>query len=63
MGCNIQLPFEQQPNRYMHKWITFEYFFIRKAMMLKYSYAFIVMPGGFKLNIKDAERLKGLLPK
>ncbi|HVY75942.1 MAG TPA: TIGR00730 family Rossman fold protein [Puia sp.] len=47
VGCNIQLPFEQQPNRYMHKWITFEYFFIRKAMMLKYSYAFIVMPGGF----------------
>ncbi|MEO6961137.1 MAG: TIGR00730 family Rossman fold protein [Puia sp.] len=47
VGCNIRLPFEQQPNRYMHKWITFDYFFLRKGMMLKYSYAFIVMPGGF----------------
>jgi uncharacterized protein (TIGR00730 family) len=47
VGCNIQLPMEQKPNQYMHKWITFKYFFIRKAMLLKYSYAFIVMPGGF----------------
>jgi len=47
VGCNIRLPFEQKPNPYMHKWITFDYFFVRKAMLLKYSYAFIVMPGGF----------------
>jgi len=47
VGCNIKLPFEQKPNKYMHKWITMEYFFIRKVMLLKYSYAFIVMPGGF----------------
>jgi uncharacterized protein (TIGR00730 family) len=47
VGCNIRLPFEQLPNRYMDKWITFDYFFLRKGMMLKYSYAFIVMPGGF----------------
>ena len=47
VGCNIRLPMEQQPNKYMHKWITFDYFFLRKAMLLKYSYAFIVMPGGF----------------
>jgi uncharacterized protein (TIGR00730 family) len=47
VGCNIRLPMEQKPNRYMQKWITFDYFFIRKAMLLKYSYAFIVMPGGF----------------
>jgi hypothetical protein len=47
VGCNIRLPYEQQANRYMHKWITFDYFFVRKGMMLKYSYAFIVMPGGF----------------
>src|ERR1700712_1316624 len=47
VGCNIRLPFEQRPNPYMHKWITFEYFFVRKVMLLKYSYAFIVMPGGF----------------
>ena len=47
VGCNILLPVEQQPNKYMHTWITFDYFFLRKAMLLKYSYAFIVMPGGF----------------
>ena len=47
VGCNIHLPMEQKPNRYMQKWITFDYFFLRKAMLLKYSYAFIVMPGGF----------------
>jgi uncharacterized protein (TIGR00730 family) len=47
VGCNIHLPMEQQPNKYMQKWITFDYFFLRKAMLLKYSYAFIVMPGGF----------------
>jgi uncharacterized protein (TIGR00730 family) len=47
VGCNILLPTEQQPNRYMHNWITFDFFFLRKVMLLKYSYAFIVMPGGF----------------
>jgi uncharacterized protein (TIGR00730 family) len=47
VGCNIQLPMEQKPNNYMNKWVTIEYFFIRKVMLLKYSYAFIVMPGGF----------------
>jgi len=47
VGCNIKLPFEQKPNKYMHKWLTLEYFFIRKVMLLKYSYAFVVMPGGF----------------
>ena len=47
VGCNILLPEEQQPNKYMHTWITFDYFFLRKAMLLKYSFAFIVMPGGF----------------
>ena len=47
VGCNIRLPMEQQPNKYMQQSITFDYFFLRKAMLLKYSYAFIVMPGGF----------------
>lgn len=47
IGCNIQLPFEQKPNKYMHRWITFEHFFVRKVMMVKYSYAFVIMPGGF----------------
>lgn len=47
VGCNVKLPFEQHPNPYMHKWITLRYFFIRKVLLLKYSYAFIVLPGGF----------------
>jgi uncharacterized protein (TIGR00730 family) len=47
VGCNIKLAFEQSPNPYMHKWITFDYFFVRKVMLIKYSYAFVIMPGGF----------------
>jgi uncharacterized protein (TIGR00730 family) len=47
VGCNIQLPFEQKPNAYMHKSLTFEHFFVRKVLLVKYSYAFIIMPGGF----------------
>lgn len=47
VGCNIKLPFEQHPNPYMQKWITFDYFFIRKVLLVKYSYAFVIMPGGF----------------
>jgi uncharacterized protein (TIGR00730 family) len=46
IGCNIQLPFEQDPNPYLDRWVTIKYFFVRKVMLLKYSYAFIVMPGG-----------------
>jgi uncharacterized protein (TIGR00730 family) len=47
VGCNILLPFEQQPNPYMHRHITFEHFFVRKVLLIKYSYAFIILPGGF----------------
>lgn len=47
VGCNIQLPFEQKGNPYMQKSITFEHFFVRKVLLVKYSYAFIIMPGGF----------------
>lgn len=47
VGCNIQLPFEQHPNPYVQKSITFEHFFVRKVLLVKYSYAFIIMPGGF----------------
>jgi uncharacterized protein (TIGR00730 family) len=47
VGCNIQLPFEQKPNPYVNKSITFEHFFVRKVLLVKYSYAFIIMPGGF----------------
>ena len=47
IGLNIKLPFEQTHNQYLHKWMTFNYFFTRKTMLIKYSYAFIIMPGGF----------------
>jgi uncharacterized protein (TIGR00730 family) len=47
IGCNIQLPFEQKGNPYMNRSITFEHFFVRKVLLVKYSYAFIIMPGGF----------------
>ncbi len=46
IGCNIILPLEQEPNPYLHKWINIPYFFVRKFLLLKYSYAFVVMPGG-----------------
>lgn len=47
VGCNIELPFEQEPNPYLDTFVEFRYFFVRKVMLVKYSYAFIVMPGGF----------------
>jgi len=47
VGCNILLPFEQEENPYVQKSITFEHFFVRKVLLVKYSYAFIIMPGGF----------------
>jgi len=47
IGCNIELPQEQKPNVYVDRWVTFRHFFVRKVMLVKYSYAFIAMPGGF----------------
>src|SRR6476659_7705941 len=47
IGCNIKLPEEQKPNPYLDQWITFHHFFVRKVMLVKYSYAFIALPGGF----------------
>jgi uncharacterized protein (TIGR00730 family) len=47
IGCNIELPFEQQINKYVDKAMTFRYFFVRKTMFIKYSEAFITFPGGF----------------
>lgn len=46
IGCNILLQEEQEPNPYVDCWVTFKYFFVRKVMLFKYSYAFIVLPGG-----------------
>ena len=47
IGCNIKLPREQQPNPYLDKFVEFHYFFVRKVMLVKYSVAFVVLPGGF----------------
>jgi len=47
LGCSIKLPFEQKSNPYLDKFIEFEHFFVRKVMLVKYSTAFVVMPGGF----------------
>jgi uncharacterized protein (TIGR00730 family) len=47
IGCNIILPFEQQPNPYVDEVIHFDYFFARKVMLVKYSCAFVCLPGGF----------------
>jgi uncharacterized protein (TIGR00730 family) len=47
LGCNIELAHEQKPKPYLDRWITFRHFFVRKLMLVKYSYAFVAMPGGF----------------
>jgi uncharacterized protein (TIGR00730 family) len=47
VGCNIKLPMEQKPNPYLDKFVEFHYFFVRKLMLVKYSVAFVVLPGGF----------------
>ena len=47
VGCNIELPHEQRPNRYLDRCVTLHYFFVRKTLLIKYSYAFVVFPGGF----------------
>jgi uncharacterized protein (TIGR00730 family) len=47
VGCNIELPFEQVPNPYLDATVDIGYFFVRKVLLLKYSYGFVVLPGGF----------------
>ncbi len=47
VGCNIVLPHEQHENPYVQKSVEFRYFFVRKTLLLKYSYAFVIMPGGW----------------
>jgi uncharacterized protein (TIGR00730 family) len=47
VGVNIVLPFEQNENPYLHKSVTLRYFFVRKVLLLKYSYAFVILPGGW----------------
>jgi uncharacterized protein (TIGR00730 family) len=46
VGCNIELPMEQEPNPYLDRSVTCRYFFVRKVLLFKYSYAFVGLPGG-----------------
>jgi len=47
VGCNIILPHEQAPNPHLDHWVDMDLFFVRKTLLTKYSYAFVVMPGGY----------------
>ncbi len=47
VGCNILLGAEEAPNPYLDRWVTVKYFFVRKVLLFKYSYAFVALPGGF----------------
>jgi uncharacterized protein (TIGR00730 family) len=47
IGCNIKLPHEQEANPYLDLMVDFHYFFVRKVMLVKYSYAYVALPGGF----------------
>ena len=47
LGCNIRLPQEQKPNPYLDRVVEFDHFFIRKVMLVKYSYGFVAFPGGY----------------
>ena len=47
IGCNIELPHEQQPNDYLDISISFQHFFVRKLMFVRYASAFVIVPGGY----------------
>lgn len=47
IGCAIELPREEEPNPYLDVFVRFHYFFVRKVMLVKYSLAFVILPGGF----------------
>lgn len=57
VGLNIELPFEQKPNPYANVRLDFRYFFVRKVIFVKYSVAYVVMPGGFGTLDEMAEAL------
>jgi uncharacterized protein (TIGR00730 family) len=57
VGCNIELTHEQAPNSYLDRWVTCHYFFVRKVLLFKYSYGFVVMPGGLGTLDELAEAL------
>ena len=47
VGLAIELPYELKPNPYLTRTLSFRYFFVRKVMFVKYSQAFVILPGGF----------------
>jgi uncharacterized protein (TIGR00730 family) len=47
VACNIELAHEQEPNAYLDRWVNLQFFSVRKTILIKYSYAFVVLPGGF----------------
>ena len=57
VGCNIELPIEQTANRYVDRSVTVHYFFVRKVLLFKYSYAFVALPGGLGTLDELAEAL------
>jgi hypothetical protein len=57
VACNIELPMEQAPNPYLDRYVTCHYFFVRKVLLFKYSYAFVVLPGGLGTLDELAEAL------
>jgi uncharacterized protein (TIGR00730 family) len=57
VACNIELPHEQQPNPYLDRWVSCHYFFVRKVLLFKYSFAFVVLPGGLGTLDELAEAL------
>jgi uncharacterized protein (TIGR00730 family) len=57
VGCNIVLPFEQKPNPFCKLVVYFYYFFVRKVMLVKYSSAYVILPGGFGTLDEMAEAL------
>ncbi len=67
IGLNIELPFEQVPNKYLTTFINFHYFFCRKFMFLKYASAFVIFPGGYgtldefteSINLIQTKRMEG----
>lgn len=57
VGCNIELPMEQDANPYLDRWVNCHYFFVRKVLLFKYSYAFVALPGGLGTLDELAEAL------
>ncbi len=65
VGLNIQIPNEQEPNKYIDTLLDFRYFFVRKLMFVKYAKAFVIMPGGYgtldefteAINLIQTERI------